>query len=76
MEHAIGQAAACRDTVGGVHGPRHGPCPPDVALARVLGGGQGDKLAQPLQAPLESEVTEGDVVVAVFTTDVGGKSFS
>ena len=58
MEHAVGQGVACRDAVGGAHGPRQGPCPPDVALAFVLGGSRGDKLAQPLQALLKGEVTE------------------
>ena len=63
-EHAVGQRATCRDAVGGAHGPRQGPCPPDVELARVLGGSQSDKPAQPLQASLKGEATEGDGVVA------------
>ena len=72
MPLAKGQPAGV-PWVHGAPGLRHGPCPPDVALARVLGGGQGDMLAQPLQALLKGEVAEGDVDVAFFTIDVGGK---
>ena len=62
MEHAVGQRAPSRDTVRGVYWVRHRPCPTDVALSRILGGGQGDESAEPLLTALEGEVAQGDVV--------------
>ena len=58
----------------GVDGLQEGLRPADVALPRVLGGGQGSQSTNALQATLEGKATERNVVVALLAIYVGGKS--